>query len=400
MPPELCGRDGCRLLAGHQGQHDRYPEAWRFFAEKDRKKLTKAGFATPRGGAKGACQNHVLRSNKVIVPFERLAEAPLDRYEDGYVVRLFPEQYFDTPGTPKAEFLGADADVVVGTNAFVLYRTYESLEHLPPPDGWEVRHLSFEGKEVSRRSRYVEDTGEYVKRLASTGPKPEQHEGPPQGIFAPEYANEEQNYRAKCVLAWLIITTYGSPYITDQAQHLRLILDDTGLADFGAYETRGVMRHGMTACPLCLHIVRYEELHTLVTFNEEVGLINAAAQVEGATRSTEVNLFHLIPLVYGSLQHVASAVAWGHAHCNTKLGQRPCYSLADLQDMNLKVGILREEGIDTIGWISEDYSMIRSSMGAVWIQLSGNMTPDEWEGLTVEPPAVEDEAESLEDFVE
>ena len=68
-------------------------------------------------------------------------------------VRLFPEQYFDAPGEPKAEFLGDDADVVVGTNAFVLYRTYESLERLPPLDGWEVRRLSLEGEEVNRRSR-------------------------------------------------------------------------------------------------------------------------------------------------------------------------------------------------------------------------------------------------------
>ena len=315
-------------------------------------------------------------------------------------MRLFPEQYFDAPGEPKAEFLGDDADVVVGTNAFVLYRTHESLGRLPPLDEWEVRRLSLEGEEINRRSPDVEDAGHYVLRLASTGPKPKREEGPPQGIFAPEYANEEENYRAKCVLAWLIITTYGSPYITEQARHLRLILEDAGLADFGAYETRGAMRHGLTACPLCLRIVRYEELHMLVTFNEEIGLVNAAAQVEGATRSTAVNLFHLIPLVYGSLQHIASAVGWGHANCNTKLGQRPCYSLADLQDMNLKVGILREEGIDTIGWISEDYSMIRSPMGAVWIQLSGNMTAEEWEGAAMESAVMEGEAESLEDLAE
>jgi hypothetical protein len=274
------------------------------------------------------------------------------------------------------------------------------LESFPPLAGWEVRHLLLGDVEVGKRSRQVKDAGHYVLRLASTGAKSEQHIGPPQGIFAPEYANEDENYRAKCVLAWLIITTYGSPYTTGQADHLRLILDDAGLADFGAYETRGVLRHGLTACPLCLRIVRYEELHTLVTFNEEIGLINAAAQVEGATRSTTVNLFHLIPLVYGSLQHIASAVAWGHANCNTKLGQRLCYSLADLQEMNLKVGILREEGIDTIGWISRDYSMIRSPLGAVWIQLSSDMTTEEWTGVAMEPASAESEASSLEELAE
>ena len=107
------------------------------------------------------------------------------------------------------------------------------------------------------------------------------------------------------VLAWLIITTYGSPYITEQARHLRLILlEDAGLADFGAYETRGAMRHGLTACPLCLRIVRYEELHMLVTFNEEIGLVNAAAQVEGATNFDRSEL-------------VSTSSPWCTARCST-----------------------------------------------------------------------------------
>lgn len=89
----LCGTNGCRRLAGHTGSHDQCPsEAWDFFLEKDKKKISKAGFATPRGGAKGAYQNHVVRSSKVIIPFERIADVELDLYKDGYVVRLLPDQ--------------------------------------------------------------------------------------------------------------------------------------------------------------------------------------------------------------------------------------------------------------------------------------------------------------------
>ena len=142
------------------------------------------------------------------------------------------------------------------------------------------------------------------------------------------------------------------------------------------------MRSGTVwaACPLCLRVLKYEQLHSTISYEDEAGLLNAAAQVKGATRSTEVNLFHLIPLVYGSLQHSPSFVAWGHAHCNTRLGQRRCFSLAELQAMQLKVGILREEGLETIGWISEDYKMIRSAQGAVWVQLSDDMSPEELAG--------------------
>ena len=66
-------------------------------------------------------------------------------------------------------------------------------------------------------------------------------------------------------------------------------------------------------------------------------------------------------------------VAWGHAICNTRLGQRRCYSLSELIEMELKVGIIRPEGVETFGWISHDREMIRSPQGSVWIQLHGDV---------------------------
>jgi hypothetical protein len=118
----------------------------------------------------------------------------------------------------------------------------------------------------------------------------------------------------------------------------------------------------------------------LVNFEEGAGLVNAAIQVEGATRSTDVNLFHMTPLVYDELEHKPSQVAWGHANCNTRLGQRRCYSVSDLVDMEMKIGIVLDDKIETIGWISSDFSMIRSADGAVWIQLCDDMTPAEKAG--------------------
>jgi hypothetical protein len=120
--PALCGVDGCRRLQGHRGDHDKYPtEAWGFLADKDKDKLTKAGFATPRGGAKGAYQNHVARNNKVIIPYEWLAEVKLENYQDGYVIRLLPEQFFAEAKKPRPEFLKKNPPVTVGKDAFVLF---------------------------------------------------------------------------------------------------------------------------------------------------------------------------------------------------------------------------------------------------------------------------------------
>ena len=374
----LCGIESCRLWDGHRGRHNRYPsQAWTFFEPADKKKLNKAGFATPRGGRKGAYQNHVNRSNKVIIPFERLQDVDLEEFRDGYVIRLFPEQYFSKSKEPRKD-LAKNEQVVIGQTAFVLYRSHDSFESLPPMDDWTVRQLVNEddGNIVERRGRGVTDTGHYVLRLPTDGQRPKRDEGPPQGIFAPEYADEEHNYLCKCMLAWLIVQASGSPYTTRQAVHLKEILRSSGLDSVDTLESLGIIRRGMTCCPLCTRFIRYSDLHETVSFEDENSLENAGIQVEGTTRSTVVNLFHLRPLVYSVGLHLPGNVAWGHAICNTRLGQRRCYSLQQLQEMDLKVAVVHENGIDTFGWISDDDLMIRSPGGAVWIQLHGDNTDE------------------------
>lgn len=383
----LCPEDDCRLLADHKGKHDAYPaSAWAFMEGKDRNKLNKAGFATPRGGRKGAYQNHVTRSSQVIIPYEKLAVVPIERYVSGYVIRLYPEQYFEAAGVPQPEFQGEESRIVIGENAYILYRTHESLRRFPPLESWELRTLIKDGAPTNKRGQGVSDAGHYVLRIPPLGPDPERIEGPPQGIFAPEYADPETNYLCKCVLAWLIVQTMGSPYATTRAGHLQAILREEGLLDAAHYEYKGVIRHGRTSCPLCLRFIRYNELHEMVTFEELLGTENAAGQVEGATRSTMVNLFHLHPLRYDEIAHLPSNMAWGHAVCNTRLGQRPCLSLTELMEMDLKVGIIRPEGIETFGWISDDHQMIRSPDGAVWIQLNGDLAEDAPDVIAGEPP--------------
>jgi hypothetical protein len=374
----LCKVDGCRLLEGHAGNHDKYPtSAWNFFLPKDRNKINKAGFATPRGGAKSAYQNHVTRNNKVIIPFERIDEDALNLYQDGYVIRLYPEQYFASPNTPKQEFLEPNSTVRLGVNSFILYRTWGSFNTYPPLPNWQLRTLTRNGVPVDRRGAGVVDAGHYILRMAPHGNNPKRYEGPPQGIFATEYADEETNYLCKCVLSFLIINTLNSPYTLNQAEHLKQILTDAELLSYEVFEQVGSIRRNFTCCPLCLKIIRYEELHEMVSFDESLALANAANQVEGATRSTIVNLFHLKPLIYHSLVHIPVNLGWGHAVCNTYLGQRECISLHDLIEEGLKIGILYEDHMETFGWISQDYSFIRSPNGAVWVQISSDMSAEE-----------------------
>lgn len=368
---ELCNNKDCRLIKGHKGGHNRFPTtAWGFMNKKDKNKIVKAGFATPRGGEKGAYQNHVVRSNKVIIPFEKLRVTDLSLYKDGYVIKLSPEQYFKSKFTPKDEFTKSDSSIKVGENAFILYRSYESFEKYPPLKEWFIRYLEKEGSKVEKRGKEVEDKGHYVLRLPTLGSKNKKFEGYPQGLFAIEYADKETNYLCKCVLAWLVIHTEGSPYTSTQADHLQAILKKEKLLDQRQFEFRGVLSHGLSCCPLCLEILNYRELHEIIGFEEIEALENAGIQVPGATRSTIVNLFHLEPLTYDSIKHIPVNMAWGHAICNTKLGQRRCVSLSELKKLDLKVGIIRPEGIETFGWISEDKKFIRGPNGSVWIQIN------------------------------
>jgi hypothetical protein len=356
---------------------------------KDKKKLVKAGFATPRGGAKGAYQNHVVRSNQVIIPFEKYYVAPLDTYEDGYVVRLLPEQYFEAARVIKPEFLQPDNPIQMGENAFILYRTHEVHKKFPPMEGWQIRHLVKDEEISTKRGKGIQDRGHYVLRISTANADDGKLvDGAPQGLFAPEYADRKTNYLCTCVLAWLIIHAVGSPYTTTEASHLKAILAQADLFDEARYEYKGVLRHGLCSCPLCLRLIRYEQLHEIVSFEDAVGNDNASEQVEGATRSTIVNLFHILPLRYDSIRHIPENVAWGHAICNTRLGQRPCHSLAELMETDLKVGIIKEEGIETFGWISSDYEMIHSPLGAVWIQLCRDMDGDDYT-----PPQLSEEDE-------
>jgi hypothetical protein len=377
MLPALCSHSDCLRLEGHDGEHDPRPaEVWSFFGEKDLKKIGKAGYATPRGGAKGAYQNHVYRNNKVIIPFEHLGIVNLSGFEDGYVIRIFPDQYFQAAGVVKEEF-GRPGAPLVGENAFVLYRSHESLATFPPPSDWEIRWLSRDGRPAKSRTDHVVDEGQYVLRLSQAGAgRPKRDEGPPQGIFAPEYAPAQVNFECQAMLAWLIIHSRSSPYTTTQALHLRAVLEKSGLLG-DRLERAGVTRNGLSICPLCLRVIDYAELHEPVEFQQVDGLLNAALQVEGATRSTKVNLFHLEPLVYERLNHRPTSVAWGHASCNTLLGQRHCYSLAELQEAGRKLGVMVDDDILTIGWISEDFKMIHSPYGAVWVQLSPDMPEGE-----------------------
>jgi hypothetical protein len=60
--------------------------------------------------------------------------------------------------------------------------------------------------------------------------------------------------------------------------------------------------------------------------------------------------------------------------------------------MDRKVGIVLQDGlVETFGWISDDWLMIRSPNGAVWMQLNGDIA----EGVPEEPVVFDKAAEEV-----
>lgn len=333
---------------------------WAFMSDTDKKKIRKTGTATPRGGAKNAYQNHVSRSGRVIVPFERLDDVDVSLYEDGYVVRVLPEQCFASSGELAPAL--CERGIEVGPDAFVLYRTKSAYEDLPPFDAWSPRGIS-SGRLA--RERGVPDTGEYVVRLSN----PTVKEGMSQGIFAPEYASAADNALCQAVLTWLIGRTRDHPYEDDEFDALttRLRDEDPALIAPERLASAGIVVDDEARCPLCLRPLLWRELHEMLDLTEVSGLANAQIQIAGGTRSTAVNLFHMQPLLYGRpLHHKPHLVAWGHATCNTLLGQRVCVPFADVQ---AKGFVLTRGGDTPWGYASADESMLRSADQGVWARL-------------------------------
>lgn len=374
----LCNDPNCNLLVHHKKKHSFiYKKAWEdYFTDDDINKVQKAGYCTPRGGFKGGYQNHVSRSSKVIIPYEKLSEVNLENYKDGHIIRIFPSQYFSAKYVINDEFVN-NPNITVGDNAFVLYRTYEDFETLPPLPDWKIRSvLKYDTKTgtykpANSRRGNVKDTGHYLLRISTSGTNKRQNlsDGPAQGIFAPEYADANTNFLCQAVLAWLIIKTKDSPYDEADFEHLKAILAKHNLLDSPHYEKDYILHNGITCCPLCQRPINHSELNECISFEDEEGLANSTEQV-GATRSTKVNLFHMVPLCYASLENIPTQVSWGHAVCNTRLGQRKCYSFHDLEPQKIEIEIAEGKEKHLLGYANATKNFIRSENGDVWIRIS------------------------------
>lgn len=265
-------------------------------------------------------QNRVSRTSTVLIPYvlwDQISSASENTiFEGGFIALISPSYYFNTPNITLAL---ASHGLVIGQNALVFYQTRsEWIANNPEQQGW-----------TAAQSRKNPLGGQYVARISATtalnhgdkiiqGFNTTASKGA--GIRLFEYADAQTVSACRIqleALFWLcrdaleVACQNGmthddaktrSAYALEQGEAATL-LDMKILRN-----ARIVNIEGKTICPLCL-----EEL-------SGQGFFNRMAQAEGREihdlTVTQLNLFHISELRFGSYNHRPYNLGWGHHHCN------------------------------------------------------------------------------------
>ncbi|MFP1134562.1 BstXI family restriction endonuclease [Staphylococcus epidermidis] len=337
-----------------------------------RKKLDKTKEA--RTG-KGIYKRRNSRNYRVIMSystFVRLSEKgneELDKYKNGYIVRIQPQQYFE--GGVKD-----DERIMLGKNAFIYYKSIHDYRKYPPKEEWEqVVELYTSSKKMEGKPEW---TGEYAAFIQNTSPQITSHIcGDDKNVFngetKKEYINRmNEKYRPfdkklpkqagignfdydYCTnkemdlvilqLSYLIMTVPGmdeqlvayykefgeeakfykkavllleqgddkyKEFYQKKLNELEKICDKYNLLNKDKLKNiRAISqsKNFLPVCPLCLETLNSAEF------------LEIADQVEGReeednTRS-KIALMHINALRPGEFNHRTYNLAWGHRMCNT-----------------------------------------------------------------------------------
>lgn len=263
-------------------------------------------------------QNRVGRNSTVLIPYKdyticRTAPSAKGKYENGFIVLIKPEEYFD-----KDIQLSLKADgLILGKNLLVFYETRAQWKDFPVKKGW---------KAASARKAPL--NGQYVARIPATTSAGESKiiEGfttstmKGAGIRVYEYADASTIYKCKIQLEFLFWSCKDIDTLVEQKgldrelvdQRIKFVKEEAhkhGLDDREKLiAARIVDEEGFTICPLCLKHI------------SAIGFCDRIPQAEGREvpdlTVTEVSLFHIQELRTGEFNHRPYNLGWGHHHCN------------------------------------------------------------------------------------
>ncbi|MBN4051463.1 BstXI family restriction endonuclease [bacterium AH-315-M05] len=265
-------------------------------------------------------QNRVNRNSTVLIPypnFEICNSAPDNKgkFENGFIVLIKPEDYFDNPKMTKTL---KKKGLELGKNALLFYETREQ---------WRKYHPSKNRLRPAKRRR-APLGGKFVARVPSTTSQNDAKilvgfttswtKGA--GIRVYEYSSKRMMNLCRIQLEYLFWNCADSiavvqqegmskadaklrmKFITEQAEKHELADKDK------LKEVRIINDKGRTICPLCLKMLSAN------------GFFNRLEQAEGRDvpdlTVTQINLFHIRELRTGEFNHRSYNLGWGHHHCN------------------------------------------------------------------------------------
>ena len=263
-------------------------------------------------------QNRVSRNSTVLIPYKdytlcKKAPSNLGKYENGFIVLIKPEEYFDKKTKSDLE----NEKLVLGKNLLVFYETRAQWKDYPIQKGW---------KPASSRQNPLR--GQYVARIPATTSEGESKiikgfttsKMKGAGIRVYEYADDATIKACKIQLENLFWSCKDIDILIKQkgldreqvnkrisfikAEAKKLKLDDHEKL----VRARIVDKDGYTICPLCLKHI------------SAIGFCDRIQQAEGREvpdlTVTEVSLFHIQELRTGEYNHRPYNLGWGHHHCN------------------------------------------------------------------------------------
>lgn len=265
-------------------------------------------------------QNRVSRSSTVLIPYRIFdhvfaLQGNMDFFESGFIVLISPEDYFNTENIKDAP---ARRNLFIGRNMLIFYQTREEWNRFNP-DLYNMtpatsRQEPLGGHYVARVSANTSESGlKIIRGFNTTSSKGA-------GIRLYEYANNDTINKCRIQLEslfWLCRNSESIAQINGMSiDQIKIRKDynlelsnNLGLLDFQELKrTRIINSSYHTICPLCL-----EELSAQ-------GFFNRLEQAEGREvhdlTVTQLNLFHIEELRFGSYNHRPYNLGWGHHHCN------------------------------------------------------------------------------------
>lgn len=269
-------------------------------------------------------QNRVNRNNTVLIPYNeyefcKISPSKDGKYENGFIVLIKPEDYFNQEIQKKLHSQG----LKLGINLLVFYETRQQWNKFPLLKKWKAAS-----------SRTAPLLGEYVARIPATTAKgqPKIIEGfsstnlKGAGIRVYEYADTKTIDLCKLQLEYLFWSCYDIEIFLDKCGDEKDNLisrkneiiknaQKEKVADNDRLKKERIINDkGHTICPLCL-----KEISALEFASK---LIQAEGREVPDLTVTNISLFHIHELRTGQFNHRLYNLGWGHHHCNVTIADK------------------------------------------------------------------------------